>query len=580
MKAIRMLAWAAGLGWAAAVLAGAATPGLGQDATLRYHLPAGSRRVYQRTTRTETTVTACGQTSRQVTEVPMRREDLVIEVKTDPPQRRVVSLEVPAGERLLALEKNGQDQLATVPESQRIRAMAPLLAAHWRDPTGRPVGDTVPATAPMQAIERALSELYFLPAEPLGVDQPATRQVDLGIAKATVTTRKVEETAVGDTPATVLESKADLVFTGEWADRIAVPAMSVRSAWAADGSGLLAQRGTAVVDEKAEQATQHLVRNWDEQLVESGRLTPDTLAKAKANLDTLEKAMADAREGKYDAAITALNTYLEANPDGAWTPAVRSLHAALARHRLVAEPVPAARLRLMLRDLQTSRDQAGAQGNTAGLAQIDMTLRQVVETNAKQVLVDAADPDPIVRDLAAFGLTFLENPQGLERLRILARDPSAQIRGTALVSLGLRGEKVEKDTLLAALKDETPRVRGAAAMAAVRGCERGDATAVALLPALVETLAWTRGVTPSSPKSSEVAWTRNNVATAIGLLAPKGSVPAVRGLIDVHAKESEEPLKALYRAAMKELTGVEANTVEPYQAWLKEHAAEAEKPKG
>ncbi|MBL7140384.1 MAG: HEAT repeat domain-containing protein [Planctomycetes bacterium] len=560
MKAMRVVAWSA------AALMSVAVPVLGQAKPLRYNVQPGARRVYQRTTRTETTITAGDQTSRQVTEVPLRREDLIVEVKTDPPQMRVVSLETPAGERLVGLEKDGQDQLATVPEAQRLRPMAPLLAAHWRDLTARPVGDTAQPTAPMQAIEYALSELNYLPAEPLGDDKATTRQVDLGIAKATITTQKVEETTVGDTPAIVLESKADLVFTGEWADRITVPAMTVRSAWAADGSGLLAQRGTTVVDEKAEKATQHLVRNWDEQLVEAGRLTPDALSKAKANLDTLEKAMADAREGKYDAAITALNAYLEANPDGPWSSAVRSLHAALARRRLVAEPVSPARLRLMLRDLQTSRDQAGAQGNTPQLAQIDTALRQVAQTNAKQILVDAADPDPIVRDLAAFGLAFLDNPQGVERLRILARDPSAQLRGTALVSLGLRGEKVEKDTLLKALKDETPRVRGAAAMAAVRGYERGDATAVALLPALVETLA------------SDLAWTRNNAATAIGLLAPKGSGPGVRGLIAAHEKESEEPLKALYRAALKELTGVEANTIEPYQAWLKEQAAE--KPKG
>ena len=562
MKAMRRVTWAA------VVLAGAAAAVLGQAEPMRLSVQPGSRRVYQRTTRTETTVKAGDQASRQVTEVPLRREEVVIETKADPVQMRVVTLETPAGERLIALEKDGQDQLATVPEAQRLRPMAPLLAAHWRDATGRPVGEQTKPTAPMQAIEAALSELTYLPAEAVGDGKTASHEADLGIAKVAVTTQKVEDTTVGEMPAVVLESTGTLVFTGEWADRIQVPTLSVRSAWAADGSGPLAQRGTVVIDETADKATQHLVRNWDEQLVESGRLTPDALAKAKTNLETLEKAMDDAREGKYEAAINALNAYLEANPDGTWTPAVRGLHAALARRRLVAEPVPPARLRLMLRDLQSSRDKAGAQGNTAQLAQIDMALRQIAETNSKQILLDAADPDPIVRDLAAFGLTFLENPQAVERLKILARDPSAQIRGTALVSLGIRGEKVEKDTLLKALKDEEARVRGAAAMAASRGCERGDKTVSALMPDLIANL------------NSDLAWTRNTTAMAIALLAPKGSPAAVRALLDAHAKEKEEPLKALYRAGLKELTGVEADSAEPYRAWLKDHAADAEKPKG
>jgi len=574
MKAMRMATWAA------VVLAGAASAGLvGQAEPPRYSTPPGSRRVYQRTTRTETTVTAGDQTSRQVTEVPLRREEVVIETKAEPAQMRLVTLETPAGERLIALEKNGQDQLATVPENQRLRPMPPLLAAHWRDTTGRPVGETAKATAPMQAIEAALAELSYLPTEPLGDGKTASRETDLGIAKITVTTKKVENATVGETPAVVLESTGRLVFTGEWADRITVPTMSVRSAWAADGSGLLAQRGTVVVDEKADKATQHLVRHWDEQLVESGRLTPDALAKAKANLETLEKAMADARQGKYESAINTLNAYLEANPDGTWTPAVRGLHAALARQRLVAEPVSPARLRLMLRDLQSGRDKAAAQGHTGQIAQIDMALKQIAKTNAKQILLDAADPDPIVRDLAAFGLAFLENPQALERLKILTRDPSAQIRGTALVSLGIRGEKVEKDTLLAALKDEEPRVRGAAAMAATRGYQRGDETVAALLPALVETLAWTQTLNPP-PQESQAAWARNTTATAIALLAPKGSPAAVRALLNAHANEKQETLKSLYRAALKELTGVEADSIGPYRAWLKEHADDAQKPTG
>jgi len=537
-----------------------AMPVLGQATPLRYAVSPGMRRVFQRTTRTEMVVTAGEHSSRQVTETPARRDVLVVETKADPAQMRVVSLETPTGSRLLAYEEDGEDRLAEVPEAKRLRPMPPLLAAHWRDLSGRPVGDQPAASQPMQVIERVIAELGYLPVEPVGPETPYTREMDLGIAHVTITTRYVEKREVGGTDAVVLETEGTVAFTGEWADRISVKTLKARSVWAADGAGLLSGRGTLVLDEKADEAVQHLTRTWETRLQEAGRLAPDALEKALANLAALEGAMAEARDGNLDAAVKALKAYLEADPDGPWTPAVRSLQAALARRQLLAEPVEPARLRLMLRDLQAGRDRARVQGNRQRVAQIDQALRQIARVNAKQILMDAMNPDPVARDLATFGLAFLDDPQASEQLRILARDESGQVRGTALVSLAIRRETLKTDALLSRLREEDPRIRGAAALLAGRTLQRGGARIPDLLSPLVETL------------SADVPWARSNAAAALARLAPKGSVQTVRGLVQAHEKESEDALKQLYRAALKELTGVEAGAIEPYRKWLQEKA--------
>jgi hypothetical protein len=544
---------------AVAATAAVASTAYGQAEPLRYDVSPGARRVFERSTQTDIQVRSDQKTTRRVTEVSARRELVVVETGDDPPMMRVVTLETPSGERLVAYEEDGQDRMADVPPAQRFRPMPPLLAAHRRDLTGRPQEPPPPPEQPMQAIDRAIAELQYMPPGPVGPDKPLTREVNLGVARLAMTVTQVEAAAAGEANAVVCQTTCRLTFGGEFADRIQVTRLEARTAWARDGSGLLSQRGTLVLDEKAGEATQHLTRTWEERLQEAGRLTPSALAKAKENLETLEKAMADARAGELDAAVQALQGYLQANPDGAWTPAVRSLHAALAQRRLVAQPVKPSRLRLMLRDLQTSRDRAGAGGNRDGLAQIDATLRQIVRVNAKQILMDAADPDPIVRDLAAFALAFLDESQTKERLQSLARDPSAQVRGTALVSLAIRNEGIDRDLLLKRLADEDDRVRGAAALLAVRTYEPGSEDAKAVLPGLLEAL------TADNP------WTRTNAASAVAKLAPKGSVPAVRALLAAHEKESEPRLKQHYRAIMTDLTGVRADTAEPYQTWLKDH---------
>ena len=169
-----------------------AGPVSGQAKPLRYDVSPGGRRVFLRSTRTDMQVRAGEKTSRRVTEVSARREVLVVETTDDPPEMRLVTLETPTGERLIAYEEDGQDRLGEIPEARRIRPMPPLLAAHRRDLTGRPVEAQPPPQEPMQAIDRAIAELRYLPPEPVGPDTPRTREMNLGIARLQLTTRQVE----------------------------------------------------------------------------------------------------------------------------------------------------------------------------------------------------------------------------------------------------------------------------------------------------------------------------------------------------------------------------------------------------
>jgi len=544
-----------------AALAALAGPVLGQADPLRYDLSPGARRIFERSTRTEVQVRAEGKTSRRVTELSARRQVLVVETKDNPPKMRLVTLEAPSGEHLVAYEEDGEDRLAEVPKARRLRPTPPLLAAHWRDPTGRPVEAPPTPKQPTQAIDRAVAELRYLPMEAVGPETPLKREVDLEIARLGITTRRVEAEKPLETPAVVLLTTARLTFTGDRADRLTVKRLEARSAWAADGSGLLSQRGTLVLDEKAGQTTQHVTRTWEESLQETDRLKPAALEKVKEDLQILEQAMADAREDRLDEAIDTLQAWMKANPEGGWTPAVRSLHAALTQRRLLTQPIKPARLRLMLRDLQSGRDHAGASGDRERAARIEAALRQIVGVNAEQVFADAKDPDPILRDLATFALAFLADAKATKRLRALSDDPSAQVRGTALIGLAVRGDSIDRDLLIGHLGDKEPRVCGAAALLARQTYKRGGEGVQAILPPLLAAL------------SAEEPWTRTNAALAIATLAPKGSVPAVCALVEAHQEESEERLQRRYRAALKQLTGVEADDIGPYRKWLKKQGS-------
>ena len=535
---------------------------LGQAPALRYKVSPGQRRVYERSVRTETVVRSEKGSRRIVTEVPVRREELVVETKAEPPSMRVATLEVPVGERILAMEENGQDRLGAIPAAKRLRPLPPLLSSYWRDLRGRPIEKPPLPEAPMQAIERVREEMQYLPQESVTPGQTWSREVDLGLAKAVITTKFAEQRAEGGTPAAVLESTATVDFIGDYAHRIKVKNVTSRMAVAMDGSGRLSHSGSMTIDEKIEGAEQHVVRSWQEKFIEMSSLAPDALARARKNLGQLEKAMVHARANELDDAIKTLDAYLKEDPQGAWTPAVQNLRAALSQRALLTNPVAAPRLRLMLRDLQAARDQAGGQEDGAErIAQVDQTLRRITKVNAKALLMDAADPDPVVRDLAAFGLAFCDDTQAPDRLKVMARDASGQVRGTALIGLAIQGRPIEHDLMVDLLKDANARVRGAAALVAARTIKKDDPKTAALLPLLLENLK------VASP------WARVNTVGSIAALAPSGSVPAVRALIDALKAEKEERLKPAYLAAMKQITGVDANQVAPFEEWLKKPPA-------
>ena len=557
---------------AAAALLLAAPAALGQEITLRIKAVPGQRWVYERTLRTDTTIRSDQATRRTVTEVPVRREELVIESKDNPPSVRVVILEVPVGERLVTLEENGQNRLDMVPEANRLRPMPPLLSSYWRSLSGRPTDELEAPKTAAQALDRLQSEMRFLPEKPVRPGQTWSREVDLGVAKAVITTKFVKQQVVQDTPSAILESSATVTFGGESADRIKVEKITSRLVWATDGSGKESHSGSMVLGEKVEKAEQHIVRSWQDAFAEMGSLSPDTLEKAKGNLEELEKATDQLRAGDLEAALRTLSAYLKANPSGAWTAAVQNMHAGLARQRLLTQALPAPRLRLVLRDLQVARDQAGTQTeNPDQLAQVDQTLSRIADVNAKTLLMDAANPDPIVRDLAAFGLAFAKSPEAADRLKTMVRDASSQVRGTALIGMTIQNRPIEQDALVDLLKDTDPRTRGAAALLASRTIKKDDPKAAQLLPLLLGNL------------TADHPWARVNTASSIAALAPAGSVPAVRALIDAYKAEQEERVKPVYLDAMKQITGVDGKDLAEFEAWLKKQPAPKEpaaKPKG
>ncbi|KPK48924.1 MAG: hypothetical protein AMK72_05720 [Planctomycetes bacterium SM23_25] len=547
---------------AALVLLAAAPPALGQAIALQYRVSPGQRRVYERVLRTDTTVRFEKGSTRNVLEMPGRREDLVVETKAEPSSIRMVTLDAPAGERLVGLEENGQDRLAAVPEARRLRPVRPVLSAYWRDLSGRPVEGLPVPEVPAQAIARLQEEMRYLPEGPMAPGQTSSREVDLGVAKAVITTKFVEQRGEGAVAAAILESSAAVTFAGELAKRIQIERLVSRLAFAADGSGHLWQSGSLTLTETTEKAQQRVVRSWEERLAETSTLSPEALAKAKGDLDQLEKAMAHIGKGELDTAAELLDAFLKANPTNAWTPAIRDLQGDLAQRRLLTQAVAAPRLRLMLRDLQNARDQASAGGrDPAALADVDETLRRVATVNVKTLLMDAADPDPIVRDLAAFGLAFVDDPQARDRLEAMTQDASGQVRGTALIGMAIQGRAIEHQTMKKLLRDSAPRTRGAAALLVTRTVTKDDPKAAELVVLLIENL----GVTHP--------WARVNAISAIVRLAPSGSVPAARALIDACKAEKEAPLKLVYLDALKRITGVDGTELAPFEAWLAKQPA-------
>jgi deoxyhypusine monooxygenase len=104
----------------------------------------------------------------------------------------------------------------------------------------------------------------------------------------------------------------------------------------------------------------------------------------------------------------------------------------------------------------------------------------VVRTRAVCILADFAgenaiqaiskvlkyDEDPLVRHEAAFSLGQLGYTNGIVALTDAVRsDPSFFVRHEAAVALGVIGSEEARETLLAALKDESEEVRESAVVA-------------------------------------------------------------------------------------------------------------------
>lgn len=563
---------------AAAALAALAPDAAAQEISFRYRTQAGRIRVYEGTVRTETVMKSGDKTVRTVREVPLKREDYVVETKAQPPSMRVVTLETPVGERLTAYEENGQSRLDTIPEANRLRPLPALLAAQWRDLTGRPEEKPAPSDSVTGALDQLQAEMRQLPDKPLKPGDTVSREVDLGVFKAVLTTRFVEQKAVGSVPAAILETRAAITMPPDKADRIKIDRLECRTAWATDGSGWVSLAVLMTLTEKSEQAEQRLDRRYEEKLLEQTDAGTAGLATARKELEQLEHAMDQARASNLDGAIETLDAFLRDSTASRWATAVQTMREGLNRRRLVTQEVPKARLRLMLRDLQAARDQAGARGAAAQVAQIDQTIRQVVKINAKSILEDAIEPDPILRDLAAFGLAFLDEPQATARLKSMAKDASGQVRGTAAVGLAIRGDAIEPELMTALLTNDDERTRGAAALLLVRTVKRDDPQAAAALPTLIANL------------SLANAWARLNSMATLAAIAPKESPQAARAIVEACKAEQEERLKPAYYEALKTITGVEAAEIGPFEDWVKKHPAplppvvpssapEAEKPK-
>ena len=550
------------VGPATLVLLLAAPVVLGQATTLQYKVAPGQRRLYEWMVRVDHTVRSDKGTVRTVREIPARRDDLVVETKAQPPSMRIVTLETPADSRLVALEENGQDRLTATPEAERLTPVQPVLSAYWRSASGRMTEARPAPRVPMQAISQLQEEMRLLPEKAVAPGQTWTRQVDLGIAKAAITTRFVGPGTQGGVPAAVIDCSATVTFAGEMAKRIQIEKATCRIAFAADGSGRLAQSGSLTIREKTDTAEQHVIRSWHERLIGTGTLPDEALTKTKNDLDEIEKAMAHVGKGELDAAMQLLDAFIKANSGNPWTPALRDLHAELSERRLLTQAVPAPRLRLLLRDLQNARDQAGTGGGGRDdLVRIDATLRRITTINAKTLLMDAADTDPIVRDLAAFGLAFVEDPQARDRLVAMTNDASGQVRGTALIGMAIQGRAIEHRAMKALLTDSNTRTRGAAALLAARTIKNDDPQAAELVALMIENLA-VKGV-----------WVRVNTVTSIAALSPRGSVAAARALINACKAEQEAKLKPVYLGGLKRITGLDAADLAPFEVWLTKQPA-------
>lgn len=525
-------------------------------APITFKYEPGQVRLYERSVKTETQTRKGKDTRRTVAEILVQHREQVLEAQTEPPGGRVLVIDTPGPERLITYEENGKDLLAGIPEQNRSRPLPPVLAAQRRDPRGQAADRPEKAADPNQAMEILYNEMRLPPQEPLKPGDSTSRKIDLGIATATIAIKYIDQRSEGLTRCAVLSTTATAAFTGDVAKRLTVEKMTSQTTLALDGSGLVAHNGTTTLLERAEDGEQRVTRTYQEKLVRSETLPAPQQDKAKADMASLDKILDQIKGKDLDGALAAVEKLVQENSQPTWTPALQSLRAAVMQQRLLTQPVPQARLQAMLQDLKNNRDRLAAQGSPQA-AQMDQIIRQVATVNLKTLLEQAADADPINRDLAAFGLGFVEDAQAAQRLLAMSKDASAQVRGSAVLALGIQGNPIDPAALTALLKDADARVRGAASFLAARTLKRGDPQAAAVVPLIQDNL------------KADNPWTRLQAVTGVAMLAPKNSVQAAAALIDAARAEKEERLRPVYLQALKALTDIDSSALATYEEWLK-----------
>jgi len=545
-----------------------ATIARGQPYTLRYNSQPGDQYVFEQTLRTETVLKQGENSRRTVTEQSGTREELTVEAKAEPPSVRVVIFEPPQQERLIAIEENGKDRLPDVPEDARRKTTPSQINLDERSLRGEPAEPIKPVENPTVALSLFFGATRYLPEQAVSPGDEWSHDADFGAVRGTVETKFVEVKAVGGLECAVLDVTATAALAGESAGRVTVEKIESRMSVALDGSGLQDMAATNVLSEKSESADQRVTRTFAAKRVKTTRLEGDGMAKARADAERLRRAFEQTQSDDLAAAVETLQAYIQEMPDGRWTPAVKTLHANVLQRRLLTKPLPQNDLRVVLRDLRRAHDQANAQGNTAALAAVRNAAGQVAAANLQALLKESSDEDPIIRELALFGLTFSADASARQKLVEMTKDASRSVRAAAAIGLAIQQKPVESDLLLRLLKDPEEQARGAAAILTYRTLKREDAGAAKVLPILIENLAMKN------------LWARAQTIGAIGLLAPAGSTQAVGAVLDAFKAETAEDLKPIYLNALEKITGVKGEDISVYEAWqAKEAAPEKGEPK-
>ncbi|MCX5648840.1 MAG: HEAT repeat domain-containing protein [Planctomycetota bacterium] len=545
-----------------------ATIARGQPYTLRHLAQPGDQYVFEQTLRTETVQHRGENSRRTVTEQTGTREELTVEAKMEPPSVRVVIFEPPQEERLVSLEENGKDRLPDVPENARRQTSPPQINLDERGLRGEPAEPIKPVENPTVALSLFFGATRYLPEQAVSPGDEWSHDADFGAVRGTVKTKFVEVKTVGGLACAVLDVTATAALAGEIAGRITVEKIESRMSVALDGSGLQHITATNILGEKGDAAEQRVTRTFEAKRVKTARLEGDDLAKARADAERLRRAFEQAQSDDLAAAVETLQAYIQEMPDGRWTPAVKTLHANVLQRRLLTKPLPQNDLRVVLRDLRRAHDQANAQGNPADLAAVRNAAGQVAAANLQAILKDSSDEDPVIRELALFGMTFSADASARQRLVEMTKDTSRSVRAAAAIGLAVQQKPVDSDLLLRLLKDPEEQARGAAAILAYRTLKREDAGAAKVLPILIENLAMKN------------LWARAQTVGAIGLLAPAGSTQAVGAVLGAFKAETAGDLKPIYLNALEQITGVKGEDVSVYEAWqVKQAAPEKGEPK-